>query len=133
MSYAFQLCTYILIASFVTAVVADLLAPLGMTATVPFAATMPYVVIVVGRLVLRRKISDTMARYLARACPHCNGYVGITIREPGRNVPLQAVNGRCTQCTFRMAWIVIEGRGTERALSSKRFRIATDTSPGSKT
>ena len=74
-----------------------------------------------------------MARYLARACPRCNGYVGIIIREPGRNVPVQAVNGRCTQCKYRMAWIVIEGRGTERALSGKRFRIATDASQRSKT
>jgi len=43
-----------------------------------------------------------MARYLARACPRCNGYVGIVIREPGRNVPLQAVNGRCGR--FPIAW-----------------------------
>jgi hypothetical protein len=43
-----------------------------------------------------------MARYLTRACPRCNGYVGITIREPGRNVPLQAVNGRCTRCSYCM-------------------------------
>jgi len=55
MSYAFQFCTYLLIASFLTAVVADMLAPLGMSATVAFAATMPYVVIAVGRFVLRRK------------------------------------------------------------------------------
>jgi len=48
-----------------------------------------------------------MARYLVRACPRCNGYVGIVIREPGRNVPVQAVNGRCNQCSYRMAWIVI--------------------------
>jgi hypothetical protein len=34
---------------------------------------------------------------------------GIIIREPGRNVPLHAVNGRCTQCAYRMAWIVIRG------------------------
>jgi hypothetical protein len=33
---------------------------------------------------------DLMARYLARACRRCNGYVGIVIREPGREVPLQA-------------------------------------------
>jgi hypothetical protein len=46
-----------------------------------------------------------MARYLARACPRCNGYVGIVIREPGRNVPLQAVNGRCSGCSYRMAWL----------------------------
>jgi hypothetical protein len=43
-----------------------------------------------------------MARYLARACPRCNGYVGIIIREPGRNMPLQAVNGRCTDCPYRI-------------------------------
>ena len=55
MSYAFQFCTYLLIASFLTAVIADILAPLGMTATLAFAATMPYVVIAVGRFVLRRK------------------------------------------------------------------------------
>jgi hypothetical protein len=37
------------------AVVADLLAPLDMAVTLAFAATMPYVVIVMGRRVLRRK------------------------------------------------------------------------------
>jgi len=39
-----------------------------------------------------------MARYLARSCPRCNGYVGIVIRESGPNLPLQAVNGRCSGC-----------------------------------
>jgi hypothetical protein len=43
---------------------------------------------------------DWMARYLARACPRCNGHVGIVIRERGRDVPLQAVNGRCTRASF---------------------------------
>jgi len=43
----------------------------------------------------------------------CATYV-ITIREPGRNVPVQAVNGRCTQCSCRMAWIVIRGKGATR-------------------
>jgi hypothetical protein len=55
MPYALRFCTYLLVASFFTAVVADLLAPLGMAVTIAFAATMPYVVIFVGRLVLRRK------------------------------------------------------------------------------
>jgi C4-type Zn-finger protein len=50
-----------------------------------------------------------MIRYLARSCPRCSGYVGITIRESGLNVPVKAVNGRCSRCTFRMAWIVIRG------------------------
>ena len=51
-----------------------------------------------------------MAKYLARSCPRCNGYLGIVLREPGRNVPLQAVNGHCLRCDYRMAWIVIRGR-----------------------
>ena len=50
-----------------------------------------------------------MARYLARSCPRCNGYLGIMLREPGRNVPLQAVNGHCLGCGYRMSWIVIRG------------------------
>jgi hypothetical protein len=51
-----------------------------------------------------------MIRYLARSCPRCNGYVGITTREPGRNIAVQAVNGRCTRCSYQMAWIVIKGK-----------------------
>jgi C4-type Zn-finger protein len=60
-----------------------------------------------------------MARYLARACPRCNGYVGITMREPGRNVPLQAVNGHCSRCQYRLAWIVIGGKGSSRIITRK--------------
>jgi len=44
-----------------------------------------------------------MARYLARACPRYNDYVGIVIREVRRNIPLQAVNGRCQPVYLRMA------------------------------
>jgi hypothetical protein len=29
-----------------------------------------------------------MAKYFARACPRCNGYVGIVMREPRRDLPL---------------------------------------------
>jgi len=50
-----------------------------------------------------------MARYLARSCPRRNGYLGIVLREPGRNVPLQAVNGHCLGCGYRMSWIVVRG------------------------
>jgi hypothetical protein len=28
------------------------------------------------------------------------------MRDPGRNVPLQAVNGHCLDCGYRMSWIV---------------------------
>ncbi len=52
-----------------------------------------------------------MAKYLQRSCPRCNGYVGIVLREPGRNTRLQAVNGKCLGCGYRMAWIVIQSNG----------------------
>jgi hypothetical protein len=52
---------------------------------------------------------DQMAKYLQRSCPSCNGYVGIALGEPGRNTPLQAVNGQCLECGYRLAWIVIRG------------------------
>ena len=61
-----------------------------------------------------------MARYLARACPRCKGYVGIVIREPGRNMPLQAVNGRCSECSYRMAWIVVRGRKTGVPVNTRK-------------
>ena len=72
-----------------------------------------------------------MARYLARACPRCNGYVGIIMREAGRNVPLQAVNSRCTRRSYRMAWIVIRGKGLSsimtRKLRSQARELMTET------
>jgi hypothetical protein len=54
-------------------------------------------------------------------CPRCNGYVGIVLHEPGRNTPLQAVNGHCLGCGYRLAWIVIRGkRDTVRGLERER-------------
>src|ERR671915_565707 len=50
-----------------------------------------------------------MAKYLYRSCPRCNGHVVIVIRDAGRNTPLQAVNGHCLRCSYRLAWIVIRG------------------------
>lgn len=64
-----------------------------------------------------------MARYLARACLRCDGYVGIVIREPERNLTLQAVNGRCTRCSYRMARSVIRGKGQSSA-STQKLRSA---------
>ena len=51
-----------------------------------------------------------MTKYLFRNCPRCANYVGIVLREPGRNAPVQAVNGHCLKCDYRLAWIVIRGR-----------------------
>ena len=51
-----------------------------------------------------------MPRYLFRTCPRCDGYLGIVLREPGRNMPVQAVNGHCLGCGYRLAWLVIRGK-----------------------
>jgi hypothetical protein len=55
-----------------------------------------------------------MATYLTRPCPRCNGYLGIVLREPGRNMPIRAVNGHCLKCDYRLAWIVIKGKQAHR-------------------
>ena len=59
-----------------------------------------------------------MNKYFTRACPRCNGQVGIIIRQPENPAPLRAVNGRCLECSYRLAWIVIDGKR-----SDKRRRI----------
>jgi hypothetical protein len=64
-----------------------------------------------------------MARYLYRSCPRCNGYVGIIVREPGRNTPLQAVSGHCVRCSYRMAWIVIQSKDRSAVRADRRLSI----------
>jgi hypothetical protein len=39
----------------------------------------------------------------------------IGLREPGRNVPLRAVNGHCLKCGYGLAWIVIQGKGDSKS------------------
>jgi hypothetical protein len=55
-----------------------------------------------------RYVANHGKNNLCRSCPRCNGYLWIVLREPGRNTPLQAVNG--LGCGYRLAWIVIRGR-----------------------
>ena len=69
-----------------------------------------------------------MARYLAIACPRCNGYVGIVIRDLARNVPVEAVNGRCTRCPDRMAWILIAGQACRAAFLAIQNRSTAESS-----
>jgi hypothetical protein len=58
-----------------------------------------------------------MAKYLARSCPRCTGYLGIVLPEPRRNIRLQAINGRCAECGYRMAWLLVRGRRTAAGLA----------------
>jgi len=52
--------------------------------------------------------------YFTRTCPRCNGHVEIILQEPERNTRLQAFNGHCKGCPYRLAWIVIRGNHTSR-------------------
>ena len=36
------------------------------------------------------------------------------MREPGRNMPVRAVNGHCLKCDYRLSWIVIKGKQAAR-------------------
>jgi hypothetical protein len=51
-----------------------------------------------------------MGKYLARACPRCNGYLGVVLRAPERNTGLRAIFGHCFECHHRLAWLLIRGK-----------------------
>ena len=50
-----------------------------------------------------------MAKYLQRSCPKCNGYLGIVVPERKAKMPVQAINGRCLKCGYRLAWVLVRG------------------------
>ena len=51
-----------------------------------------------------------MAKYLQRSCPKCNGYLGIMVPERKAKMPVQAINGRCLKCGYRLAWVLVLGK-----------------------
>ena len=55
-----------------------------------------------------------MAKYLQRSCPKCNGYLGIVAD------PVQAINGRCLKCGYRLAWVV-DSRETSAERAVRRL------------
>ena len=66
-----------------------------------------------------------MAKFLARSCPRCSGYLAIVLPESKRNIPLQAINGRCLQGNHRLAWILIRGKELDaRRLRQRMQRLA---------
>jgi hypothetical protein len=50
-----------------------------------------------------------MAPLLRQILPALRSYVGITMRAPQKNAPVQAVNGRCVGYRYWLAWIVVKG------------------------
>ncbi len=51
-----------------------------------------------------------MARYLARQCPKCGGDLWIVLPKRKLTIVLRAINGRCTICGYRLAWILVLSR-----------------------
>jgi len=45
----------------------------------------------------------------------------VILRELGRDTPLQAVNGHCLRCSYRLVWIVIKGKESPLARKRRRF------------
>ena len=45
-------------------------------------------------------------------CPKCNGYLGIVVPERKAKMPVQAINGRCVKCGYRLAWVLVRGKTT---------------------
>ena len=43
-----------------------------------------------------------MAKYVQRSCPKCDGYLGIVVPERKAKMPVQAINGRCLKCGYRL-------------------------------
>jgi hypothetical protein len=61
-----------------------------------------------------------MAKYLQRSCRKCKGYLGIVVPERKAKVLIQAINGRCLRCGYRLGWIVVRGK-TLAQLPAGRF------------
>jgi C4-type Zn-finger protein len=54
------------------------------------------------------------SKYLQRSCPKCKGYLGIVIPEQKVKMPVQAINGRCLKCGYRLAWALVLGKRPTR-------------------
>ena len=65
-----------------------------------------------------------MAKYLQRSCPKCGGYLGIVVPERKAEIPVQAINGRCLKCGYRLAWVLVRGK-TSAELSPRRSKLVS--------
>jgi hypothetical protein len=63
-----------------------------------------------------------MAKYVCRSCPRCNGYLGIVVPERKAKMPVQAINGRCLKCGYRLAWVLVRGK-TSAGKPSSMVRV----------
>jgi len=50
-----------------------------------------------------------MARYLYRACPKCEDYLGVVVREPPDPVTEVPIDAHCAVCGFKLSLTIILG------------------------
>jgi hypothetical protein len=60
-----------------------------------------------------------MAKLLQRGCPRCKGYLGIVIPERKPDTLVQAINGHCLKCGYRLTWLLVLGKRLARDSSRK--------------
>jgi hypothetical protein len=51
-----------------------------------------------------------MAKYLARTCPMCKGYLCVVIQEDQSDSPARAIDAHCLNCGWRLDWKLIRGK-----------------------
>jgi hypothetical protein len=61
-----------------------------------------------------------MAIYLARACPRCNGYLGVVLREPERKTGLRAILRNSFRCHHRLQWKSINRKALRPPMYRKK-------------
>jgi C4-type Zn-finger protein len=64
--------------------------------------------------------TELNGQVLQRSCPKCNGYLGIVVPERKVKMPVQAINGRCLKCGYRLAWVLVRGK-TSAELRPRSF------------
>jgi hypothetical protein len=61
--------------------------------------------------------NSPVAKYLQRSCPKCDGYLGIVAPERKTKMAVQAINGRCLKCSYRLAWVLVRGKTSATLLT----------------
>jgi hypothetical protein len=75
-----------------------------------------------------------MAKYFARACPKCNGYLGVVVPPPERKTAVRPINGLCLRCGYRLVWmLILGGRSLSPSVERSGCSIATPEDYGDKT
>jgi len=53
---------------------------------------------------------SAMAKYLARTCLKCSGYLGVVVSESLEATEIRPMVGRCARCKYTFKWTVVVGK-----------------------